>query len=401
MAVYKIPQDVEADDKFVGPLSFKQFIFVGIAVIGLYLSFLSYTKGLWPALIFFAPIIIACGFLGYPWGRDQPTEIWLAARIRFLIKPRMRIWNQSGVKELVTITAPKKIIKTYTDGLSQIDVSSRLTGLATLLDSRGWAVKNAGSNVYASPLTNQGDTSDRLLDVSSMPRQVTETFSAAADVLDESINSTALNFDHLIKSSETKHRQEIINQLQNARQVPVPTAQPPAQAADFWFLQNQNQGGAQQSAPQQTTMQPPNYASFQTPTVVAPLTPAMVYDDPQTTMQTPLDPGQQDAEAALLEKLHRQQQQGSVQHSHLKTILPIAEQQRIAKEQQKYAQQLAAQNASYPTATLAPPQQVTPPVNPAIISLANNDDLNIATLARQARIKQQLSDDGEVVVSLH
>ncbi|NDG30951.1 PrgI family protein, partial [bacterium] len=51
MAVYTVPQDVEADDKFVGPLSFKQFIFIGIGAIAGYLSFLA-LKGFWPALVF-------------------------------------------------------------------------------------------------------------------------------------------------------------------------------------------------------------------------------------------------------------------------------------------------------------------------------------------------------------
>ena len=28
MAVYKVPQDVEADDKLIGPFSFRQFIYL-------------------------------------------------------------------------------------------------------------------------------------------------------------------------------------------------------------------------------------------------------------------------------------------------------------------------------------------------------------------------------------
>ena len=32
MAVYRVPQDVEAEDKLLGPFSFKQFVFLIIAV---------------------------------------------------------------------------------------------------------------------------------------------------------------------------------------------------------------------------------------------------------------------------------------------------------------------------------------------------------------------------------
>jgi hypothetical protein len=45
-------------------------------------------------------------------------------------------------------------------------------------------------------------------------------------------------------------------------------------------------------------------------------------------------------------------------------------------------------------------QQMTPPPDPAILQLASNDDLDVATIARQAnRHKEELQD--EVVISLH
>ena len=37
MAVYKVPQDVEAEDKLLGPFSFKQFIFLLIAGWGIFM----------------------------------------------------------------------------------------------------------------------------------------------------------------------------------------------------------------------------------------------------------------------------------------------------------------------------------------------------------------------------
>ena len=43
---------------------------------------------------------------------------------------------------------------------------------------------------------------------------------------------------------------------------------------------------------------------------------------------------------------------------------------------------------------------VTPPPDPAIINLASNNDLDVATIARQAR-KDKDEPSDEVVVSLH
>ena len=109
MATYKVIQDVEAEDKLVGPLSLRQFIYAGIAALCIYLTVLSTTKHAGFMAIFFVPIALFTGFFAFPWGRDQPTEIWALAKIRFMLKPRKRIWDQTGVKELVTITVPKTV----------------------------------------------------------------------------------------------------------------------------------------------------------------------------------------------------------------------------------------------------------------------------------------------------
>ncbi len=409
MAVYKIPQDVEADDKFVGPLSFKQFIFIGIAAVAGYLSFLSLSRGFWPALIFTVPIITVGGFLGFPWGRDQPTEIWLAARIRFFIKPRVRIWNQSGVKELVTVTVPKKVEKHYTDGLSLNEVQNRLSGLATLIDSRGWAIKNQDSP-YQSPIATAAQDDDRLLDVATLPRQVSESVHAV-DILDESTSGTAMNFDAMIKQSEQKHRQELIQNMQaaigNAAQ---PQAAAPQQGADFWFLNGANgqasgQTGAtpvasaqQQSNQKQQVQDPiqPAFTTFAPATAVTPQTAGtnsaptaapVLQENTSTAQLTQAD------EQELLNKIHASQQSPLQQYGHLKTIAPL---------------DTTAPVASQPTVPTSAPQQaplaqpqntMTAPVDPAILKLASNDDLNIDTIARQANMQANNSGD-EVVISL-
>lgn len=399
MAVYKIPQDVEADDKFVGPLSFKQFIFAGIAGVAGYLSFISISKGFWLALFFTVPIIIVGGFLGFPWGRDQPTEIWLAARIRFFIKPRVRIWNQSGIKDLVTINAPKKIDKTYTNGLSQNEVQSRLNGLATLIDSRGWAIKNATQDsAYINQVTATVND-DRLLDVAAvMPQEVSETVNAP-DVLDESNNSTAMHFDEMIKQSEQKHREELLQHMQTAISKPAPQQAPTqqTQAADFWFLNGASgpavdqAASAAQTAPQ--TPQGPTYATFDQAMTVAPQLPGVGAQQPVTPILQDNTAAQvtQADEQALLKKVHEAHQNPGQRFGNLHTIMPLGQQAQPAVET--------------PPQGVQPPQQqpqntMTPPVDPAIIKLAGNDDLNIDTIARQAHLQTD-SNDGEVVISLH
>src|SRR5487761_1861732 len=115
MATYKVIQDIEAEDKLLGPLTLKQFIYAGITTVCLYICFLSLSKHVPFLLVFFLPVALASGFFAWPWSLNQPTEVWALAQIRFLLKPRKRIWDQSGTKELVTITAPKKVEKHYSN----------------------------------------------------------------------------------------------------------------------------------------------------------------------------------------------------------------------------------------------------------------------------------------------
>ena len=78
MAQYKVPQDVEADDKLIGPFSFRQFVYLLVAaglialMVGLFQLF--------PLLaIIPIPFILLFGALALPLKKDQPMETYLAA----------------------------------------------------------------------------------------------------------------------------------------------------------------------------------------------------------------------------------------------------------------------------------------------------------------------------------
>lgn len=88
MATYKVIQDIEAEDKLVGPLSLKQFIFALIAVfLGFIMFRLVIAEVLGPLKwVFFAVLILPTllfAVLAAPLGGEQSTELWLVARVRF------------------------------------------------------------------------------------------------------------------------------------------------------------------------------------------------------------------------------------------------------------------------------------------------------------------------------
>lgn len=375
MATYKLIQDIEAEDHILGPLTLRQFIYALVAAFLYYLSFFVVSKGVAFLLIIFIPPALFFTFFAFPFGKDQSTEVWALAKLRYFLKPRRRVWNQSGIKELVTITVPKKIERILTDGLGQEEVKSRLGALANTLDSRGWAVKNVDANKYTfnNPLVATA-SSDRLVDIGVMPREVPNEVYTTNDVLDVNSSPVAQQFESMITESERKHRQDVINKMNNValaeRLKPTaPTqAQAPAQPqqpVDYWFMN-----------------QP---SSSEIPT-----------DHTMFANSKPMQPGQSidvagvkvtPEEQAIIDKAKAAKSSKQSYASHLKTLQPLG------SEPAPVEQPVAP-------VTPTPPQPAPTPANPAIMALANNKDLNIATIARQAK-KETEQDNDEVVISLH
>src|SRR6185437_6500836 len=114
MAVYKVIQNIESEDKLLGPLTLKGFIYAAIFGVLAFINFRIFVAGgpiyvrLAVVLVLLFPMILF-GVLASPLGRDQPTEVWLLSHIRFMLKPHIRNWDQAGPEKTVTITAPKRV----------------------------------------------------------------------------------------------------------------------------------------------------------------------------------------------------------------------------------------------------------------------------------------------------
>lgn len=377
MATYKLIQDIEAEDHILGPLTLRQFIFALITTFLLYLDFLCVVKHVPFMLIFLLPPTLLGGFFSFPFGRDQPTEVWALAKLRFWFKPHLRVWNQSGVKELVTITVPKKIQRVYTDGLTQGEVKSRLKALASTIDSRGWAIKNIDVDSYThNPLA--GVESDRLLDIDTMPRPVPDDdVTARDDILDASSNPIAQQFTTMIDRSTAAHRQTLLDRMNLARQGTAASS------------------GSNLSSVTSNPAAPPT-TDYRQP---APAEPPADYwfmtGDPTAAPVHPIAPlaaAEPTAEEQALVTQRKQQAESSqsAAYGHLHTLQPLSASNPSSVVSSQAAQQ-TTDNRARTTALAA--------ADAAILSLANNNDLDVATIARQAHKKKGGGED-EVVIPL-
>ena len=74
MATYKVIQDIEAEDKLIGALTLRQFIYAVVAIFFAYLSFMMILKKVYIGAVLFMPITAVAGFLCWPCYRRQKLE---------------------------------------------------------------------------------------------------------------------------------------------------------------------------------------------------------------------------------------------------------------------------------------------------------------------------------------
>ena len=161
MAQYKVPQDVEADDKLLGPFSFRQFVYLLIAAGCIDVAVALFQ--IFPFLVVI-PAIPALFFivLALPLKKDQPMETYLAAIVSYYLKPRTRTWTPGQKESTIDITAPKVVDDNRTRDITGEEATHRLSFLANIVDTGGQAIKgvSAGGPVNDELVAEANATTD-------------------------------------------------------------------------------------------------------------------------------------------------------------------------------------------------------------------------------------------------
>lgn len=338
MAIYKVPQDVEAEDKLIGPFSFRQFIYLGVAALGIGAG-----VGLWqifPGLIIIPlPIVVLFLALALPLRKDQPMETYLVAVIRFFLKPHKRLWQPEGSIALVTIVAPKVAEAPLTKGLGGAAAAAQLGYLAQVVDTQGWATRGV-----VNPTASMND-------IAYAEAQQAE------DILDEDM-PVARALDTMIDRTNDAYKSTLREQFQQAAQAPAPSNQPaPA-----------SQPPTASSQPQQNTTPSP-----------APDPPTNIDYDPYPDMhQHVIAPAGASHQSSVISNQQRSGAQAVTQ----KTNDPVI------TDHRPLVTDHSVQDTSLER------------VSPDIIRLATNNDLSISAIANEAHRLEERGDE-EVVVNLH
>jgi hypothetical protein len=321
------------------------------------------------------PFIFFLGILALPLKKDQPMETYLSAVVDFYLKPQKRIWMPGQSDTTIVITAPKNVEENRTKDLSQEEAGRRLSFLANIVDTEGYAIKETNSNLRD--------------DVASEAAQAQDIFEANQNYA----------LDHTLEQNTANRHAQLVEQMRNAinqnsiygsaapQQTPQITHQTPVQSMAT------PQTAVQPVQPVQPLSQPsyqpitPQTPQFQAP--VIPTTPNIVTTPASTTTATPVGtPVNISASAATI--------QPDMEEIHEALTKPSSEPESIPEPISE----------PIPTAPTPPPvaPEPTPEPEPSeeMKNLANNTDFSIETIAKQAnRIREKQTNDNEVYISLH
>lgn len=230
MGQYKVPQNVESEDKLVGPLTMKQFIY---AIIGLAWAFLIWRLfmgggpvGILMMVVLITPISGFMFLLAFGRREEQSFENYLIALIRFSVMPRKRTWMKDDYKGEVIVDAPPPPKPSAPTKEDLDHVRSRLQQISLVVDTRGHAkpesIQLPDETNRAAQFSERVFTPDELTKtiLPDEDMQVTDDVIAQAENAPQAqrVGEMLQNVEHDIREQA---RQQMTEQLNNP-DVPAP-----------------------------------------------------------------------------------------------------------------------------------------------------------------------------------
>lgn len=127
---FQVPQFIEVEDKVFGPLTFKQFVYMGGGLGGAYL--------IWRVLPSYLAIPLGLGVAGFAFSlaflqvNGRPLIIGVESAFYYFLRGKLYLWNNARKTEQATImkTVAPQVSASYVPKLSE----SRLHDLSWSLD---------------------------------------------------------------------------------------------------------------------------------------------------------------------------------------------------------------------------------------------------------------------------
>ncbi|MBI2446323.1 MAG: PrgI family protein [Parcubacteria group bacterium] len=130
---YQVPQFIDIEDRIIGPLTLKQFIYLAFAAAVLFVFWFLFNFYIW--MIAALPITVLAFAFAFLKINDRPFIYFFLAAVFYFIKPKLYIFGEA-TKEYrkETILEPKPLPVETPENVKV--TSSKLKELALSLDTR-------------------------------------------------------------------------------------------------------------------------------------------------------------------------------------------------------------------------------------------------------------------------
>lgn len=134
---YKVPQKIDLEDKIIGPLTLKQFIYLLSGAMLDYLIFSSIASSFLAWLLIFIVSLLALAF-AFVQVEEQPFSYLMTSFLSYFLRPKIRLWDKrSKIIKLIQFKNKKKEEPGPTIR-NPAEVKSSLETLSRVLDTHGW-----------------------------------------------------------------------------------------------------------------------------------------------------------------------------------------------------------------------------------------------------------------------
>jgi len=140
---FQVPQNIDLEDKIIGPVTFKNFIILLFGGMFVYLIFLTpMPRAI--SIIIAIPITLALLAITFVKIQDQSFIKFFTSLMFFWFRPKQRIWSQKQPKPEVIIK--NKTQKEKYHPTKQVISSQAIEKLATIVDTKGWKPITSNNN---------------------------------------------------------------------------------------------------------------------------------------------------------------------------------------------------------------------------------------------------------------
>lgn len=105
---FQVPQFIDVENKIVGPLTLRQFLYLAGAGLLSFMFFFVFPMWLWLlTTVFLGVIALALAFIKYN-SQPLPKILWLA--LGFAWKPRLYLWQREVIQKEIKIPRVESVI---------------------------------------------------------------------------------------------------------------------------------------------------------------------------------------------------------------------------------------------------------------------------------------------------